>query len=517
MVANAQLTNRVLLNPMASSCGLHNGSIQVNINYGTGPWLIFIDSSLTGSGFVGLPVSVTTNTYTYNNLLGSSVAPGRTYRFRVIDFSSDQQDASVPLGDLSVSMTAASQPTGCMDTSGRIMMSTTQGWPPFQFSITDGTNTKNSPDSIFGGLPHGNYTATVKDGNGCVVSQPLSVAVINDISVVVGTPPPICSGDSVQLPVLSQGSTYTWTPTTFLSDPNSAAPWAKPPAGNQTYQVSVSAGPAGLCTPRQAQVTVTVNQSPVADAGPDLATCTGKNVILRGTGAGAGGKYTWSPSTYLINPNIPSPALVKPTQSISYTLSVTAANGCVSKVPDTVHVTVIPSFAVNAGSDTIVYMGEPAQLHATVPDSLGAVTWQWTPSLGLDNPTSADPTFVLNNAGEVQFVVEATTAGGCSGTDTVNIKVFGVAGLFVPNAFTPNNDGHNDILRVIGPGIGKLVVFAVYDRWGRQVFLTRNAAVGWDGTFGGRAMDAGTYVWMAEAVDDHGKVVQKKGTVVLIR
>ncbi|WP_431213749.1 T9SS type B sorting domain-containing protein [Puia sp. P3] len=139
------------------------------------------------------------------------------------------------------------------------------------------------------------------------------------------------------------------------------------------------------------------------------------------------------------------------------------------------------------------------------------------PLPGLDNPNSADPTFVLNNSEEVQFVVEATTAGGCSGTDTVNVKVFGVAGLFVPNAFTPNNDGRNDILRVIGPGIGKLVVFAVYDRWGRQVFLTRNAGVGWDGTFGGRNMDAGTYVWMAEAVDDHGKIVQKKGTVVLIR
>ncbi|WP_431213748.1 hypothetical protein ACQ86N_02210 [Puia sp. P3] len=202
MVASAQPTNRVLLNPTASSCGLPNGSIAVNINYGTGPWLIFIDS--TGGGFIGLPVSSNTNTYTFNNLLGAS-APGRTYRFRVIDFASDQQDASTLLGDLSVFMTASSPANGLYGYQRYHYNVNHPGLAPFQFTVTDGTNTKNSPDSNFRGLSHGNYTATVKDGNGCVVSTPVSVTVINDISVVVSNPAPICSGDSVQLPVLSRG------------------------------------------------------------------------------------------------------------------------------------------------------------------------------------------------------------------------------------------------------------------------------------------------------------------------
>jgi len=496
---------------VSSTCVLPNGKITVHANYGTGPYQFTImDPS---SGFTQTATEAT-NVHTFTNLSGLPIV-GKQYNFQVLDGTGSPATDFTLLSDLSVNITANATPTGCADTSGTIEIVVSYGGAPFQYSIDDGTHVTAGASPTFTGLATGNYTASIKDNNGCTATTPVVVPLMNDLSVVIGPPPPICEGDSVQLPVLSHADTYSWTHPESLSDPTVAAPWATPSI-NTTYTVTVTSGPAGLCAPKSASVTVTVNPSPVANAGPDVATCSGKNVILHGTGAGAGGKYNWSPSTYLISPTVPSPAVLRPTESISYALSVTAADGCVSRVADTVHVTVIPSFQVNAGPDTIVYMGEPAQLHATVPDSLGTVTYQWTPYLGLDNPTVADPTVVLNGPDEVQYIVEATTAGGCSGTDTVNVKVFGVADLFVPSAFTPNNDGHNDVLRVIGPGV-KLAVFAVYDRWGRQVFLTKNASVGWDGTLNGRALDQGTYVWMAEAVDIHGKVIQKKGTVVLIR
>jgi gliding motility-associated-like protein len=95
--------------------------------------------------------------------------------------------------------------------------------------------------------------------------------------------------------------------------------------------------------------------------------------------------------------------------------------------------------------------------------------------------------------------------------------VFNTAEIYVPSAFSPNHDGHNDVLRVIGPSIRELKVFAVYDRVGSQVFTTSNLSVGWDGTREGRELPAGTYVWMAVGVDFAGKVHEKKGTVVLVR
>lgn len=500
----------------ASTCGKANGIISVTASpaLGTGPFQFYINRS-DGNGFTGPLPETSPSTHVYNDVLGAQ--GGKWIYFKVVDVPTGVVGQGLTLlGDLTPSMVVNPKPTGCEDTSGSILISASNGGPPFQYSIDDGSHVVNSSDSLFTGLPTGSYKISLTDKNGCNLNTTVIVPVMSDLSVVVSTPPPICEGDSVQLPVLSHADTYAWTPSTGLGNTTVAAPWASPTT-TTTYTVTVNAGPTGLCAPKQAQVTVTVNPAPVPNAGPDVATCYGKTVLLHGSGAGPGGKYNWSPTTFLVPPNGPAPAVLKPTKSISYTLSETSAAGCVSLAPDTIHVEVIPPFTVNAGPDTSLYMGEAAQLHATAPDSVGAVTWQWTPYLGLDNPTSADPTFVLNNAGEVQFVVEATTAGGCTGTDTVTVKVFAVADIFVPSAFSPNNDGHNDILRVIGPGVGKLKVFAVFDRWGRQVFLTTNAAVGWDGTLGGRALDAGTYVWLAEATDVHGKVVQKKGTVVLIR
>jgi len=505
------------INAISSTCGKSNGIVTVKANpiVGTGPFQFYINRS-DGNGFTG-PLSETSPaTHVYNDVAGGQ--GGRWIYFQVKDIPTGfVAQGLILLGDLTPSMSVTPNPTGCADTSGSILISASYGGPPFTYSIDDGgSHVLTGSDSLFTGLPTGSYKISVSDQNGCNLDTTVIVPVLNDLSVVASSPPPICEGDSVQLPVLSHADTYSWSPAIGLNDPTVAAPWASPTT-TQIYTVTVNAGPAGLCAPKKAQVTVTVNPAPVADAGPDVATCSGKSVILHGTGAGPGGKYTWSPTTFLVIPNGPSPAVLKPTQSISYTLTVTAANGCTSRVPDTIHVEVIPPFQVTAGPDTSVYLGEAVQLHATVPDSLGAVTWQWTPYLGLDNPSSADPTLVLNSSEEVKFVVEATTAGGCTGTDTVDVKVYAVADIFVPTGFTPNNDGHNDVLRVIGPGVGKLKAFAVFDRWGRQVFMTTNAALGWDGTLGGQAMPAGTYVWMVEAVDIHGKMIQKKGTVLLIR
>src|SRR5207244_2601926 len=126
---------------------------------------------------------------------------------------------------------------------------------------------------------------------------------------------------------------------------------------------------------------------------------------------------------------------------------VTDDNGCLSARPDAVTVNVTPRPVVFAGNDTSVLAGIPFPLHAIDVNASGFSAYSWTPGAGLDNPALQNPTATLST-GET-LTVTATTAAGCSAKDDVIIKVFKEANLFVSNAFTPNNDGINDVLHVI--------------------------------------------------------------------
>jgi gliding motility-associated-like protein len=110
----------------------------------------------------------------------------------------------------------------------------------------------------------------------------------------------------------------------------------------------------------------------------------------------------------------------------------------------------------------------------------------------------------------------ATNPAGCSATAKIVIGAATTAGIIVPNAFTPNGDGHNDVLRVNAFGV-HLTYFRVYNRWGQLVFATSQADAGWDGSFGGQQAAMGAYVWMAAGIDYNGRPVVVRGTVLLIR
>jgi gliding motility-associated-like protein len=135
--------------------------------------------------------------------------------------------------------------------------------------------------------------------------------------------------------------------------------------------------------------------------------------------------------------------------------------------------------------------------------------------LGLNTASVQDPIAQITE--NITYTVVATTADGCSGVGSITIAVAAYSDIIVPNAFTPNNDGHNDVLKVDAIGIRDFKYFSVFNRWGQEVFTTSNQGMGWDGTRGGKAQDAGVYVWVAMGLDFSGKQVLRKGTVILIR
>ncbi|MEO6454737.1 MAG: T9SS type B sorting domain-containing protein, partial [Ginsengibacter sp.] len=212
---------------------------------------------------------------------------------------------------------------------------------------------------------------------------------------------------------------------------------------------------------------------------------------------------------FLNNPNIANP-VANPVTDVGYTVTVSDTLGCPKSVSDQVLINVLDIVADAGPSDTSVVVNQPLQLNAS-----GGEFYIWTPSSGLNNSDLNDPIARLNNS--QQYVVTVTQAS-CFDTDTINITVYKVdPGLYVPSAFTPDNNGINDVFRPIPIGMKRISYFRVYNRWGKLIFSSSRIGKGWDGTFQGKPQDAAVFVWMAEGVDYLDKKVTKKGSVVLIR
>jgi gliding motility-associated-like protein len=133
----------------------------------------------------------------------------------------------------------------------------------------------------------------------------------------------------------------------------------------------------------------------------------------------------------------------------------------------------------------------------------------------LSDPSTQDP--VAQIEGNVTYSVTATTVEGCVGTGSIVIVVVPGSDIVVPNAFSPNGDGRNDVLRVDALGIRDFKYFKVFNRWGQEVFSSANTGEGWNGMVGGQLAPMGTYVWVASGLDFQGRVVQRRGTAILIR
>ncbi len=257
---------------------------------------------------------------------------------------------------------------------------------------------------------------------------------------------------------------------------------------------------------------------PVANAGPDAFVCFGNTIRLSGSG---GAFYEWKPATYLSNARIANPVIISaPPGRLTYFLNVTNANGCKSLKNDTVVITILPPVKVFAGNDTSIAINQPLQLNAADVNSSGFVNYLWTPSVGLNNNGIKNPVTLFNSVignNGITYKVTASTINGCQATDDINVKVFVQADIYVPNAFTPNNDGVNDIFKPILVGIKELKYFAVYNRYGEQVYKTSLQGRGWDGMVKGQMQNTGGFIWVAEAVDYMGNVLKRKGSVVLIK
>ncbi len=176
-------------------------------------------------------------------------------------------------------------------------------------------------------------------------------------------------------------------------------------------------------------------------------------------------------------------------------------NGC--KVRDTIRVTARPKPVVSLGADTSICKYRPVILKT---QTTGYDTYLWSTG-------ETTPTIFVNQTGT--YGVEVTLAG-CDASDSIRVLP-GDCDVYIPSAFTPNNDNLNETFGVIDNVFLQYFSLQVFSKWGQIIFSSTDVTKKWDGTFKGKNMPNGSYLWMMTYVNRSGKKFYEQGTVMLIR
>jgi gliding motility-associated-like protein len=362
-------------------------------------------------------------------------------------------------------------------------------------------------------LTPGSYKATLLMQNdaGCVKDTTLQGDVKirpNPVATIVPTDPIICLNNSVSLQA-GGGSVYEWSPATGLSDNTISNPVASPKTTTD-YILTVKDD---IGCQNTAPLTIKVVQPGNLQVSPDATVCAGESVQLTATGETL---YQWIDNTEgLSNTGIPNPVALTPTTS-TYTVKGSDAWSCFVDEAS-VTVTVRPLPTVNAGPDVLVQAGYDATLNATGSDDV--TVWKWVPERYLSCYNCASP--LCTPLASTSYTVTVKNEYGCKASDTIVVAVdCKESRVRVPNAFTPNNDGVNDVFVVKGISIIKHMV--IYNRWGEKVYERNNFIAGdrpscWDGTFKGQKCPSGSYVYFIEMECPSGGQFSRRGSFILIR
>ena len=244
----------------------------------------------------------------------------------------------------------------------------------------------------------------------------------------------------------------------------------------------------------------------VGDIKDDTLICDGSPIQLWVTGGN--GAYQWYPATNLSCEFCPNPiATILGSEYFNAILLDT--HGCSDTLG--VYVSVQPPFNMQLwNNDTTIYLGESVQLNVT-----GAPFYYWNPTNYISYSQSNDGiTTPLTDI--TYYVTGVSLLQGCPQIDSFHISVI-EQDVFIPSAFTPNGDGVNDMFRVTARKMVTLQEFKVMNRWGQQIFETRDISKGWDGTFKGQPQDSGIYYYMIKVASPTGKIQFLKGDITLIR
>ncbi|HWY97592.1 MAG TPA: PKD domain-containing protein, partial [Bacteroidia bacterium] len=399
--------------------------------------------------------------------------------------------------------------TMCIGQNATITATAVGGTPPFTYNWNTGCTTSSCTVSP---LVTTTYTVTVTDANGCVALPVNAIVDVNPpLSVKVPPNKSTCPGGSVNLTATGNGGdgsyTYTWAPAASLSC-TACQNTVASPAVTTTYTVTVN----DACgTPiATASVVVTLNPLPVVNFTPDTAVSGCSPLCVNFTDMSTvalGGIKSWA---WTFGDGGTS-TQQKPSHCYtaggiySVGLTVVSDSGCSSSLnlPDLIIVYNHPQAAFIASPQPVTIVEPTVQFTDQTKDSSKIITWLWQfndqtdATSPLQNPTH---TYIDTGTYCADLIVQ--DIHGC--IDSVNecIVIEPLYTLYIPDAFSPNGDGLNDVFQVKGQYICGFQMY-IFDRWGQQLYYSQDMNKGWNGTvtLGQNTVQEDTYIYLIYAID----------------
>jgi gliding motility-associated-like protein len=380
---------------------------------------------------------------------------------------------------------------------GTITSTVSGGTPTYTYVWSDNQTTLNRNN-----LLAANYVLTVTDNNSCTASASATISEPNALAVTANANNITCNGyndGTVTLAISGGIVPYSY----FWNDGSQNMNRTGLAAGN--YSVTIH--DAHLCTdsttasitePPAVAITSTVN-NPSCER-PDF----DGSIAIQITSGFTPFVYHWS--------NNSSASYVTSLGEGVYSVTVNDAHNCSATA--TFSLLYQYNFSVSANPSVTIHLGETTTLNYTINGNAGNYNAVWSPASTLSCADCVSPVASPYNA--TLYQIEITNNAGCKASDTVSVQVIDDTEVFIPNAFSPNGDGNNDVFQIYGRAV-KQVDLRIFNRWGEEVFSTNYPLYGWDGTYKGELQSPGVFVYDIKVVFLNNKSTHHVGSLSLLR
>jgi len=254
----------------------------------------------------------------------------------------------------------------------------------------------------------------------------------------------------------------------------------------------------------------------IAASATSICASTGVTFTATPTNGGTAPVYQWQINGVNAGSNSPTFTTSSLANGDKVTVIITSIDPCANPatgMSNSIQITVIPAPAGIRYAAITATPNSPLQLQAR---ALGNnYSYQWSPPVGLNSSSISNPIFTYDK--KTEYLIQLSSGTGCITVDTLLVNMVSSGYVFVPNAWSPNGDGHNDYLYPLTINITQLRYFRVFNRWGQKVFETNIIRKGWDGIFKGLPQAADVYTWTLEAVSADGYIYKLNGHAVLMR
>lgn len=467
-----------------TGCSLYTDSIEVNIQIAPGGLNLGPDERLCPGDSIILNAGTGFNSYLWQNGSTDSIfivhSPGQYYVQTSNLCGNVYNDTIVITGAVIPTLNIGPDVTVCRGDT--LHLQAQPGFIMYNWFPTTGV-TGNGQQALVVSTVNMEVWVSAITADGCIKSDTISVTSIQAPPVFLGRDTSFCINDSIMLQAGTGYQQYLWstgavTPSIIVKQ-----------AG--TYWVQVTA-PNG-CSEKDTLVVIQTYTLPQPVLGNDFSICEGTQQRLD---PGNFSTYLWQDGSTSRFYTAGSPGI--------YHVRVTDNNGCMAA--DTTILRMLlpsPSDFLNT-TDSICEFS-----NATLSPLQNFNSYLWSTG-------SSQKTIIVSSPGN--YILAVVNSNGCSGKDTISVVQKNCYnGVFIPTAFTPNNDGLNDLFKPVI--LGRLLSFSieVFDRAGQRVFFTTNPANGWRGDVAGVLQSSGVYVWQCRYQLSGQSPGYQKGTVTLIR